>query len=124
MATTKIKAIKSTLKKAILYIINPEKTEGAMLVSSFGCSVDFADLEMQSTAVKGSGRGNRVAYHFIQSFAPDDPVTPEQAHEIGRAFAEKYLKGKYEYVISTHVDKGHIHNHIICAPIRGEVNPQ
>ena len=113
MATTKIKAIKSTLKKAILYIINPEKTEGAMLVSSFGCSVDFADLEMQSTAVKGSGRGNRVAYHFIQSFAPDDPVTPEQAHEIGRAFAEKYLKGKYEYVISTHVDKGHIHNHII-----------
>jgi len=113
MATTKIKAIKSTLNKAINYIIDPEKTDESLLVSSYGCSVEFADLEMQATEAKGSGRGNRVAYHFIQSFAPDDPLTPEQAHEIGKAFADKYLKGKYEYVIATHVDKGHIHNHII-----------
>lgn len=113
MATTKIKAIKSTLNKAINYIIDPEKTDESLLVSSYGCSVEFADLEMQATEAKGSGRGNRVAYHFIQSFAPDDPLTPEKAHEIGQQFAEKYLKGKYEYVIATHVDKGHIHNHII-----------
>lgn len=113
MATTKIKAIKNTLYKAIQYIINPEKTEGALLVSSYGCSVEFADLEMQATATKGSGLGNRVAYHFIQSFSPDDELTPEQAHEIGEKFADGYLKGKYEYVIATHVDKGHVHNHII-----------
>lgn len=120
MATTKIKAIKNTLKKAIDYIINPEKTEDSTLVSTYGCSVEFADLEMQATAVKGSGQGNRIAYHFLQSFAVDDDITPEKAHEIGKEFADKYLKGKYEYVIATHVDKDHVHNHIIFNAVNFE----
>lgn len=113
MATTKIKALKNTLNKALHYITNPNKTDGSLLVSSFGCSVEFADLEMQATAIKEDRRSKRIAYHMIQSFAPDDPLTPEQAHAIGKEFADKVTNGKYEYVIATHIDKGHIHNHII-----------
>ncbi len=113
MAISKIKPIKSTLKKAIDYICNPGKTENGDLVSSFGCSVPAADLEMQMTGEKAGSQGSRIAYHLIQSFSPDDDITPEKAHEIGREFADRMLDGKYEYVIATHVDKGHIHNHII-----------
>lgn len=113
MATSKLKAIKKTLDKAITYIIDPEKTEGGSLVSSFGCGVGTADIQMQMTAQKGSGLGDRIAYHLMQSFSPDDNITPEKAHELGREFAQKVLKGKFEFVIATHVDKEHIHNHII-----------
>lgn len=113
MATTKIKPIRKTIARAIEYIVDPEKTADGSLVSSYGCGVGTADIQMQMTAKQGSGRGNRIAYHLIQSFSPDDNVTPEQAHQIGMEFAQKVLKGKYEFVIATHVDKGHIHNHII-----------
>lgn len=113
MATSKLKPIKKTLDKAITYIIDPEKTEGGSLVSSFGCSVGTADIEMQMTAKEGSGLGDRIAYHLMQSFSPDDDITPEKAHELGMEFAQRVLKGKYQFVIATHVDKDHIHNHII-----------
>lgn len=66
--------------------------------------------------------GGVLGYHFIQSFAPGE-VTPEEAHRIGCEFADRYFKGKYEIVVGTHLDKAHLHNHIICAPIRGRVNP-
>ena len=68
------------------------------------------------------GKGDNLAFHLIQSFKPGE-VDAENAHRLGQQFADEVLKGKYEYVISTHVDKNHIHNHIICAPIRGRVNP-
>lgn len=113
MATSKIKAIKNTLKKAIDYIINPEKTNNGLLVSSYGCSVETADLEMELTAKQGSGLGNRIAYHLIQSFAPDDNITPEKALELGIEYAKRVTGGKHEFVVATHIDKGHIHNHII-----------
>lgn len=113
MATSKIKTIKNTLKKAIDYIINPEKTEGGTLVYSHGCSVETADLEMELTAKQGTGRGDRIAYHMIQSFSPDDDITPEKALELGIEFAREVTGGKYEFVIATHVDHDHIHNHII-----------
>ena len=63
-----------------------------------------------------------LARHPIQSFDIGE-VMPEEAHEVGKQLADEWLKGKYEYVIATHIDKGHCHNHIICAPIRGRVNP-
>ena len=63
------------------------------MVSSFGCSVPAADLEMQMTGEK-AGSGSRIAYHLIQSFSPDDDITPEKAHEIGREFADRMLDGK------------------------------
>lgn len=113
MAMSKIKAIKSTLKKAIDYIINPDKTDSGQLVYSHGCSVETADLEMAITAKQGTGRGDRVAYHLMQSFSPDDDISPEKALELGIEFAQRVTGEKCEFVIATHIDKKHIHNHII-----------
>ena len=115
MAVTKIHPIKSTLKKALDYIENPEKTEDKMLVSSFGCSYETADIEFEMLLAQAIQKGNNLAHHLIQSFAPGE-ATPEQAHEIGKRLADEVLQGKYPYVLTTHIDKGHVHNHIIfCA---------
>lgn len=115
MAVTKIKPIKSTLKKALDYIENPAKTDGKLLVSSFGCSYETADIEFEMLLTQAIQKGNNLAHHLIQSFAPGE-ATAEQAHEIGRQLADEVLQGKYPYVITTHIDKGHLHNHIIfCA---------
>ena len=115
MAVTKIKPIKSTLKKALDYIQNPDKTDGKMLVSSFGCSPETADIEFEFTIAQALNRGNNLAHHLIQSFAPGE-VDYQKAHEIGKQLADAVTKGKYEYVLTTHIDKGHVHNHIIfCA---------
>ena len=113
MAITKIKAIKSTLDKAINYICNPAKTQGKLLVDSFGCVPEFAALQMEATAKKNKRGGCRKAYHLIQSFAPTDNITPEKALEIGKEFADKVTRGKHEYVIAVHTDQDHIHCHII-----------
>ena len=113
MAISKIKPIRVTLNYAIDYIINPEKTDGGKLISSFGCSPKTADLEMAITADKGSKNGNRIAYHMIQSFSPTDDITPEKAHELGMEFAKKVTGGRHEFVVSTHIDGNCIHNHII-----------
>ena len=115
MAVTKIKPIKSTLKKALDYIQNPNKTDGKMLVSSFGCSYETADIEFGFTLAQAIDKGNNLAHHLIQSFEPGE-VDYEKAHEIGRQLADAVTKGQYEYVLTTHIDKGHIHNHVIfCA---------
>ena len=115
MAVTKIKPIKSTLSKALDYIQNPDKTDDKMLVSSFGCSFETADIEFEYTLSQAIDKGNNLAHHLIQSFEPGE-TTPEQAHEIGRQLADEVTKGQYEYVLTTHIDKGHIHNHILfCA---------
>ncbi|MDO5396316.1 MAG: relaxase/mobilization nuclease domain-containing protein [bacterium] len=113
MAYTKTHSITTTLKKAIDYILNPEKTDDELYVSSFACSSDTADIEFEWTRNKAKmDKGNSLARHLIQSFAPGE-TTPEQAHEIGLKLAEEVLGGKYEFVISTHTDKNSIHNHII-----------
>ena len=115
MAVTKIKPIKSTLKKALDYIQNPDKTDGKMLVSSFGCSAETADIEFGFTLSQALDRGDNLAHHLIQSFEPGE-VDYQKAHEIGTQLADAVTKGQYEYVLTTHIDKGHIHNHIIfCA---------
>ena len=116
MAYLKIFPIKVTDKKALDYITNPDKTEEKLLVSSFGCSPETADLEFSMTREmakkNGMDKGDNLAFHLIQSFKPGE-VDAETAHRLGQQFANEVLKGKYEYVISTHVDKNHIHNHII-----------
>ena len=115
MAVTKIKPVKSTLSKALDYIENPDKTDGKMLISSFGCSYETADIEFGYTLSQALNKGNNLAFHLIQSFAPGE-VDYEKAHEIGKQLADAVTKGQHEYVVTTHVDKGHIHNHIIfCA---------
>lgn len=124
MATTKIHEIRSTLGKAIKYICNNEKTKDMTLVYSNGIPFcdsinDFsntAETVMNMTAEKGSSRarnGNRLAYHLIQSFSPEDDITPEIAFEIGKKYAERITDNKYEYVVATHADREHIHTHII-----------
>ncbi len=113
MATSKIKTIRGTLKKAIDYIANPDKTNDGQLVFSHACSLETADIEMQLTAKQGTGIGDRIAYHLIQSFSPEDDISPKKALELGREFAKKVTGGKHEFVVTTHIDKEHIHNHII-----------
>ena len=115
MAVTKIKPIKSTLSKALDYIENPDKTDGKMLVSSFGCSYETADIEFGFTLSQALQKGNNLAFHLIQSFEPGE-ADAQTAHEIGRQLADAVTKGQHEYVLTTHIDKGHVHNHIIfCA---------
>ena len=120
MAVTKTHPIKSTLKAAIDYILNPEKTDGKLLASSFGCGLETADIEFAWTREAAGDRGTHLGRHLIQSFAVGE-TTPEEAHKIGMELAGAVLGGKYEFVLTTHVDKDHLHNHLICAPIRGEV---
>ena len=115
MAVTKIKPIKSTLSKALDYIENPDKTDGKMLVSSFGSSYETADIEFEYTLSQALQKGNNLAFHLIQSFEPGE-VDYQKAHEIGKQLADAVTKGQHEYVLTTHIDKGHVHNHIIfCA---------
>ena len=115
MAVTKIKPIKSTLSKALDYIQNPDKTDGKMLVSSFGCSYQTADIEFEYTLSQALGKGTNLAFHLIQSFEPGE-VDYETAHKIGKQLADAVTKGQHEYVLTTHIDKGHVHNHVIfCA---------
>lgn len=116
MAVTKIKAIRGTLSKAIAYILNPEKTDEKLLVSSYGCASETAAREFEWTRKiaeqKGMNPVRIIARHVIQSFGIGE-VTPELAHEIGKQFADEILGGKYEYVLTTHIDKDHVHNHLI-----------
>ena len=112
MAVTKTHPIKSTLKAAIDYICNPEKTDGKLLVSSYGCAAETADIEFAWTRRHAIDKGTNLGRHLVQAFQPGE-VTPEQAHEIGMELAKEILGGKYEFVLTTHIDKDHVHNHLI-----------
>ena len=112
MAITKIHPIKSTLDSAINYITDTNKTKEQILVSSFKCNPVTAHTQFLKTREDCNTHGSVLARHLIQSFAPGE-VTPELAHEIGIALCNKILKEQYEYIVTTHVDQGHIHNHII-----------
>ena len=104
------------MSKAIAYILNPEKTDEKLLVSSYGCASETAAREFEWTRKiaeqKGMNPVRIIARHVFQSFEIGE-VTPELAHEIGKQFADEILGGKYEYVLTTHIDKDHVHNHLI-----------
>ena len=104
------------MSKAIAYILNPEKTDEKLLVSSYGCASETAAREFEWTRKIAEQKGRNpvriIARHVIQSFEIGE-VTPELAHEIGKQFADEILGGKYEYVLTTHIDKDHVHNHLI-----------
>lgn len=112
MARTEIHPIKSTLNLAIDYIINPDKTSDYEFCSTYECNLHCASLDFEDEFLKGTGRAEVLAQHMIQSFKPGE-ISPEDAHQIGRELCDKYLKGKFQYVIATHIDREHIHNHII-----------
>lgn len=120
MATTKIHAIKATIDKAIRYVENPEKTDDQTLVSGYNTNPQTAafDFEITSTMAKSVHGSHRkascnLAYHLIQSFSPDDNVSPEQAHKLGLKLAMEFTDGKFEFIVATHINTESIHNHII-----------
>ena len=112
MAITKIHPIKSTLNLAIDYIVNGDKTDEQLLVSTHKCHESTAHTQFLRTRENAGTKGTVLARHLIQSFLPGE-TTPEIAHQIGMELCKKILKDEYEFVLSTHIDKGHIHNHII-----------
>ncbi len=93
--------------------LNPDKTDAKLLVHAYACTPEIADIEFDCTREHAYNKGEHLARHIIQAFSPGE-TTPEQAHEIGKRFADELLGGKFEYILTTHIDKGHIHNHIIC----------
>lgn len=125
MAVTKIIAMHQnegmTISKSISnrtdYGMNPQKTENGKLVSSFACDPhtvvsEFVLSKKQYHSLTGRKQKNDIlAYQVRQSFKPNE-ITPEEAHKIGYEFAERFLKGKHAFIVCTHTDKAHIHNHI------------
>ena len=115
MAYTKIHAITATVNKAVDYICSPDKTDEGILISSYGCSPETAAYDFKFALSKTSQSDPNKAYHLIQSFLPGE-VSYKEAHRIGTELADRLLEGKYSYIVSTHIDRGHVHNHIIfCA---------
>ena len=131
MAYDKIIPIKGRLDHCVNYVLNPEKTDlgrvleyignadktitpdgRAVLETAINCQLETAYREMMDTKKRWSKRGGVLGYHLVHSYAPGE-VTPEQAHSIGVEFAQQLLQGKYEVVVSTHLDHDHIHNHIL-----------
>lgn len=103
--------VNSTMKKTVEYMCKPEKID-SILIYSYGCSYETADIEFEWTRKNARDKGKYLVQYLIQSFAPSE-ATPEQAHEIGLKLAEEVFGGRYEFVLSTHNDKGDIYNHII-----------
>ena len=136
MATTRIipmhlnkgKTLAQCLADRTEYGMNPDKTEGGTLISAFACEPETAVSEFALSKREYRELTGRVqesdviAYQVRQSFKPGE-VTPEEANRIGYEFAKRFLKGRHAFLVCTHTDKKHIHNHIYCAPIRGRVNP-
>ena len=99
-------------KELLEYILDEKHNEEKVgAVSSINCNTETALQEFRDVQKKFNMKGNRVAYHIIQSFSPKDNITEEQANEIGKRLCEE-LYPNYQCVISTHIDKGHLHNHI------------
>ena len=111
------------------YAMNPDKTENGTYVTSYACdpktvSEEFYLSKREYEQITGLKRNdNVIAYQIRQSFKPGE-ITPKEANRIGYETAMRFTKGNHAFIVATHTDKAHIHNHIICAPIRGEVNPQ
>ena len=130
MAVVKLgKPVKSNLggpNGAMAYIIDPAKTDGGRLVSSnyerTGTDYDALSapmLEDNRKSPKGIRKNSRLAYHIKMSFSPDDPVTPELVHQLGVEFARRITGGEYRFVVATHTDRHHLHDHImVCAASR------
>ena len=126
MAVTKIHGIKTTVDKAIEYICNPDKTDQNLYISSFACSPETAVLDFKYTLDHTHDCRNphntNKAFHLIQAFSPGE-VSYEEAHQIGKELADRLLDGKYSYVLTTHIDKGHVHNHLIFSFVNGSAPP-
>lgn len=112
MAVTKIHDINTTIGTALDYIMNPMKTDDGFLVDGFHCTPEVAAEQYELTRRKFHKSGGKLGFHLIQSFAPGE-VDYDTAHRIGMELADKIFGGRFQYVCATHIDKGHVHNHIV-----------
>ncbi len=117
MAYIKIVPIKDNSKthfrKSLEYITRKDKTRDGELIDSYCCIPQYAEVQFEQVRSKEIiKKGNNAAWHLYQSFAPEDNVTPEHALEIGKELMKRFYPN-FQYVIATHIDKGHIHNHIL-----------
>lgn len=118
MHQNKGRSLQKCLKDRTDYAQNPEKTEGGELVSSYRCDPEFVEEQFASSKreyLEITGRkivGDIIAYQIRQSFKPGE-ITPEEANKIGYETAMRWTKGQHAFIVATHVDKAHIHNHII-----------
>ena len=120
MAIIKAVSSKAPIKTAITYVSKGEKTESKLL-SGYNVTPDIAYEEMQSTKEIWDKTGGRTYKHYVQSFAPDEQITSEQAHEIAKEFVEHCSQFKgFEVLIATHQDKEHIHTHFILNSVSFE----
>ena len=101
-----------SLQDALDYAANRDKTEQSCFESSYACTLETAFADMRQTKERWHKLGGVQGYHLVQSFAADE-VTPELAHRIAKELADRVLGGRYEYVIGTHLNTGHIHSHIV-----------
>lgn len=122
MAIVKIGQIKSTPAKALAYISRPDATQDGLWISTNAAVIDPSDWRAiarqfdatnKTVSVTRARKGSVLAQHVIQSFSPDEAVSAELAHRLGVQLAEQITHGAHEYVVATHLDKGHVHNHII-----------
>ena len=121
VAYVKINPVKSVshLSNAIDYISNEQKTNDKTLVDSFHCSLLLAENEFEIIRNRAMKKGNNIAWHLKQSFAPEDNITPEQALELGKELMKR-MYPNHQYIIATHIDRGHIHNHILINSVNFE----
>ena len=137
MATTRImplhtgkgRSVGTAIRDILDYVENPDKTDQGRLITAHGCNGPIADAEFLFSKQRYLARTGRrrgaddvIAYHVRQAFVPGE-VTPEEANRIGVEFARRFTKDDHAFIVCTHIDRAHVHNHIICAPIRGRVNP-
>ena len=131
MATTRLMAlhigksrsVSTAISDIIDYVENPDKTDKGQLITSYQCSARIADREflfakqlyIQKTG-RTRGADDVIAYHLRQSFVPGE-ITPEEANRLGRELAMRFTKGRNAFVVCTHIDKGHVHNHIIFSAV-------
>ena len=101
-----------SLQDALDYVANRDKTEQSCFESSYACTLETAFSDMRQTKKRWHKLGGVQGYHLVQSFAAGE-VTPELAHRIAKELADRVLGGRYEYVIGTHLNTGHIHSHIV-----------
>ena len=119
-------SLHNTVERSIAYILNPEKTDGLLYTTALNCMANAEDAYLNMKMVYEhfsgkkyneppplNGKGRVKAIHYIQSFDPQDNITPEQAHRISKAFARKTFGDDCQIVIATHCDKNHIHSHFI-----------
>ena len=127
MATTRLmplhtgkgRTVGQAISDIIDYTENPQKTDGGRLITSWQCDSRIADAEFLFTKnqyIQKTGRvrgeDNVIAYHLRQSFVPGE-ITPEDANRLGCELAKRFTKGNHAYIVCTHIDKAHIHNHVI-----------